>query len=114
MGGDSAVPDTPQRPQQGKGGNGGVAAQLHLPRRCKVAQRHAAVRLHGGKGGLGVLEFGGDLLHHAVVQRMLRQHYTGLIAAEQAGGKSVHHIGFHKKYPHRFFNQDNYKLSCHS
>ena len=114
VGGDIAVTDAPQRPQQREGGDGGVAAEFHLSRRCEVAQDHAAIRASGDESGLGVLELGGDLLHLRVGQRAVRQHHAGLIAAEQAGRKSVHDIGFHKKYPHRFFNQDNYKLSCHS
>ena len=102
VGGNDAVTDASQRPQQCKGGDGGVAAQLHLPCRGKVAQRHAAVRLHGDEGRLGVLELGGDLLHHRVLQRLLRQRHTGLVAAEQAGGKCVHHISFHKNTPQFF------------
>ena len=79
-----------------------MAAQLHLTRRGEVPQRYAAVLLQADKGRLRVLELRRHLLHTCIGQLPLRQGHAGLIAAEHAGGKRIHHIGFHKNTPTDF------------
>ena len=95
MGGEGAVTDSIRLTQQREGCNGGVAAQIHLTGGGKVAQRDAAILLHADKGGFGVLELAGNLLHHSVAQFSIRQDNTCLISAKHAGGKSIHHISLH-------------------
>ena len=92
-----AVADFAQLAQQGEGGHGGMAAQLHLPGRGEVAQRDAPLP-HRDKGGLRVLELPGDLGAEGVVQRSVRQHHAGLVAAEHPAGKGIHYIGFHGRH----------------
>ena len=91
------IADFTQLAQQGKGGHGGVAAQLHLPGGGEVPQRDAPLPCRD-EGGLRVLELPGDLGAEGVVHRAVRQHHAGLVAAEHPAGKGIHYIGFHGRH----------------
>ena len=95
----AAVGQQAQPPQQGKAGNGGVAAQLHLPRRGEIAQVHATVLLRADEGRLRMLQLGGDQAHGLVADVPLRQGHPCLVAAEQPGGECIHDVYFHDKKP---------------
>ena len=93
----AAVGQQAQPPQQGKAGNGGMSAQLHLPRRGKIAQVHAAIGPGPDKGGFRMLQLGGDQAHGLVADVPLRQGHPCLVAAEQLGGECIHDVYFHDK-----------------
>ena len=99
MGHMAAVGQQAQPPQQGEAGNGGVAAQLHLPRRGEIAQVHAAVGPGPDKGGFRVLQLRRDQAHGLVADVPLRQGHPCLVAAEQLGGECIHDVYFHDKKP---------------
>lgn len=97
VGGVVAVGEPAQQAQQGEGRHRGVTAQLHLPRRGEVAEGDGAVRLRGDERRFGVLQLRGDTAHGIVGEGAIRQGDARLIAAEDAGGKGIHDVEFHRE-----------------
>jgi hypothetical protein len=42
------------------------------------------------KGGLGLVEAAGELLHPAIADRLIQQHHGGTVALTRNGGKGLH------------------------
>lgn len=90
-------PNGPCLPQDGKRSNGGVAAQIHLPRGGEIADMERVFPCAPHESGLGVLELPGQGAHEAILREgaFPQQGHPRLVAGKTYRCKSVCDVQIH-------------------